>query len=171
MYEPQELKAIMEETDKKYGNFPETKLEENRLKRIHRLANLDKKSHAIIEKLQLWGLPFTLCEVIRSKKQKHKITTDLFIPNANIVIRQVNMSDDIERSKAKCFYHFMKANFHVFFVRSTETEDFVLMKLHNCIMKANECPAKGFNGVKQDKPKRKRIQANRVVKVINKYKY
>lgn len=166
MYEPQELKAIMEETDKKYGNFPDTKLEENKVKRIRRLANFTPITHKVIETLRSYGLPYTLCEVLHSNKQKQRVTTDIFIPNANIVMRQVDINDEIEVSKAQSFYRFLGRNFHPFFIRSNEKEDFVLMKLNNCLSKANKEVRNGFKGVKQVKPKRPRIQGKRIQKVI-----
>lgn len=161
-----ELKQIMEETDKKYGNFPDTKLEENKQKRIRRLANFTPITHKVIETLQSYGLPFTLCEVLHSKKQRHRVTTDIFIPNANIVMRQVNINDEIEVSKARTFYKFLGRNFHPFFIRSNEKEEYVLMKLNNCLLKANKEVRNGFKGVKQIKPKRPRIQGKRVQKVV-----
>lgn len=161
-----ELKQIMEETDKKYGNFPDTKLEENKQKRIRRLANFTPITHKVIETLQSYGLPFTLCEVLHSKKQRHRVTTDIFIPNANIVMRQVDINDEIEVSKARTFYKFLGRNFHPFFIRSNEKEEYVLMKLNNCLLKANKEVRNGFKGVKQVKPKRPRIQGKRIQKVV-----
>lgn len=161
-----ELKQIMEETDKKYGNFPDTKLEENKQKRIKRLANFTPITHKVIETLQSYGLPYTVCEVIHSKKQRHRVTTDIFIPNANIVMRQVDINDEIEVSKARTFYKFLGRNFHPFFIRSNEKEEYVLMKLNNCLLKANKEVRNGFKGVKQIKPKRPRIQGKRIQKVV-----
>lgn len=166
MYEPNELKAIMNEQQKKIGCFNDTKDEKFKNKRLVRLSKFTEVAHEVIKTLQEWGLPFTLCEVLHSKKQKKGwVTTDIFIPNANIVMRVLDTKDEVEVSKAGLFYNHMKSNYYVFFIRDYETKEFVLKKLRNCLLKANKRPAKGFKGMKQTKPKRQRISGKRYEKI------
>lgn len=163
MFEPNELKALMEEQQRKFGCFKDTKEEKFNTKRLVRLSRFTEVAHEVIKTLQEWGLPFTLCEVLHSKKQKKGwVTTDIFIPNANIVMRVLDTKDEVEVSKAGLFYNHMKSNYYVFFIRDYETKEFVLKKLRNCLLKANKRPAKGFKGMKQTKPKRQRIKAVKI---------
>lgn len=148
MYEPQELKDLMKEKQEKVGYFEETLKEEYKVKRLKRLAKFTPVTHAVIETLQLWGIPFTLCEIIHGENQKHRVTTDIYIPYANIVIRQVDERDEVERSKQQCFYVFMKQNFYPFFIRRRERKNSVIKKLMNVLQQANEKPARGFKRVK-----------------------
>lgn len=171
MLEPNELKELVYAQDKNVGNFEETKNEAYKMKRIQRMAKFNEKTHKVIETLQKWGLPFTLCEIIHGKKQRHRITTDIFIPDANVVIRQVDMNDEVEVSKANLFFKSMRANFYPMFIRSTDSEEFVITKLQNVLLKANQKPMKGFSKIKfikYVKPKRPRIKAVKVGEVNNK---
>lgn len=143
--EAQELKQLCKDIDATEGSFPETLFERNKKKRIKRLAAFTEVTHAVIETLQAWGMPFRLCEIIHGKTQKHRITTDIFIPYANIVIRQVDMSDPVEVSKASSFFFHMRMNYNIMFIRSTESKEFVLEKLQRTLMKANEKQMDGFN--------------------------
>lgn len=161
MFEPQELKSLMKEQQEKIGCFKDTKKEEYNTKRISRLAKFTEVTHSVIETLKLWGIPFTLCEVLHSKKQRHRITTDIFIPNANIVIRQVDVNDEEDLSKQNLYYQCMKKNFFPFFIRSNETLEFVMKKLMSVIKKANKRPQIGFSSYKfveppKEKPKTKK---------------
>lgn len=165
MLEPNELKELVHAQDKNVGNFEETKNEAYKMKRIQRMAKFNEKTHKVIETLQSWGLQFTLCEIIHGSKQRHRITTDIFIPDANVVIRQVDMNDEIEVSKANAFFKAMRMNFYPMFIRSTESEEFIITKLQNVLLKANQEPMKGFSKVKfikYEKPKRPRIKAVKV---------
>lgn len=154
MYEPQELKNIMYEQQEKFGCYQETKQEKYRTKRLMRLAKFTEVTHFVIAALKKWGLPFTLCEIIHSNKQRQRITTDIFIPNANIVIRQCDSDSDIDKSKQQSYFMAMKAQFYPFFIRPNETKEFVMMKLTNTLMKANENPKNGFKKVKFIEPKK-----------------
>lgn len=162
MYDPQEIKDIMLAQDSKVGNFKETKEEKNKVKRLRRIAKFSENTHFVIENLIKWGIPFTLCEVLHSEKQRHRVTTDIFIPNANIVMRQVNVDDEVEMSKASSFYQAMKCNFYPFFIRSNEDKEFIEKKLIDVIQKANDKPQIGFKNVKFVKAKRPRIKAVKV---------
>lgn len=171
MFEPNELRDLMYEQQRKFGCFNDTKDEKFKNKRLVRLSKFTEVAHEVIKTLQEWGLPFTLCEVLHSKKQKKGwVTTDIFIPNANIVMRVLDTKDEVEVSKAKLFYNHMKCNYHVFFIRDYETKDFVLMKLNNCLLKANNEILNGFKFVKQTKPKRQRISGKRYEKITKKSK-
>lgn len=173
MYEPQELKAIMNEQQEKVGLFKDDRKEKYKNKRIVRLSKFTKVTHSVIETLKAWGIPFTLCNILHSKKQRHRITTDIFIPYANVVIRQVDVDDDVDLQKQNVYYQCMKKNFYPFFIRSSESKEFVLMKLMNVIQKANEKPQTGFASYpfiespkpkpkKEPKKKRPRIKAVKV---------
>lgn len=165
MLEPQEIKQIMIEQQKKIGCFKDTKDEKYQVKRIGRIAKFTDITASVIESLKAWGIPFTLCEVLHSKKQKHRITTDIFIPYANIVIRQVDMNEEVDLLKKNVYYECMKKNFYPIFIRSNETQAFVMEKLMNTLQKANKKPQKGFpscpfiEAVKEkpkEEPKKKR---------------
>lgn len=177
MYEPNELKQIMYEQQAKVGCFKETKKEEYKNKRLMRLAKFTEVTHEVIKTLKMWGIPFTLCEVIHSWKQRQRITTDIFIPYANIVIRQYNVDDEIECQKQKSFYCAMFRNYYPFFIRSNETKEFVIEKLMNALQKANKTPQIGFGKrtkfvepkkepePPKEEPKKKKRQRIKAVKV------
>lgn len=173
MFEPNELRDLMYEQEKKVGLFKDDRKEKYKNKRLVRLSKFTEVTHSVIETLQAWGIPFTLCNIIHSKRQLHRITTDIFIPYANVVIRQVDVDDEIDLQKQDLYYDRMKRNFYPFFIRSNESKEFVLMKLMNVIQKANEKPQVGFASYpfieapkpkpnKEPKKKRPRIKAVKV---------
>lgn len=177
MYEPNELKHIMFEQQAKFGCFKTTLKEKYKMKRLVRLSKFTEVTHEVIKTLKTWGIPFTLCEVIHSWHQRQRITTDIFIPYANIVIRQYNVDDEIECQKQQSFYCAMFRNFYPFFIRSNETKEFVIEKLMNALQKANKKPQIGFGKhtkfveppkVKEppkEQPKKKKRQRIKAVKV------
>ena len=173
MYEPNELKEIMYEQQEKVGLFKDDRKEKYKNKKLVRLSKFTEVTHSVIETLQAWGIPFTIANIIHSKRQLHRITTDVFIPYANVVIRQVDMNDEIDLQKQDLYYDRMKRNFYPFFIRSNESREFVMMKLMNVIQKANENPQRGFKNYKfieapkpqpkkEPKKKRPRIKAVKV---------
>lgn len=173
MYEPQELKAIMYEKQEKVGLFKDDRREKYKNKRLVRLSKFTEVTHSVIETLQAWGIPYTIANIIHSKRQLHRITTDIFIPYANVVIRQVDMDDEVDLQKQDLYYDRMKRNFYPFFIRSNESREFVIEKLMNVIQKANENPQRGFKNYKfieapkpqpkkEPKKKRPRIKAVKV---------
>lgn len=157
MFESNELRGLMYKQQRKFGCFKDDKKEKYNEKRITRLSKFTEVTHEVIKTLKLWGIPFTLCNILHSKKQKHRITTDIFIPYANIVIRQVNVNDDTDLAKQNLYYHCMKRNFYLLFIRSNESSDFVTKKLMDVIKKANEKPQIGFASypfIEAKKPKK-----------------
>lgn len=166
-----ELQDLMYSLDKKQGNFKYTQHEEFKEKRLKRLEKFTPTTIAFIEYLKQWNVPFHLCEVLHSRRQKHRITTDIFIPNANIVIRQVNVEDEKDVQKANSYFEAMKKNYYPFFIRSNETYEFILEKFNNCLIKADKKPMEGFAKVKIIKPKRPRITAKRVQPITRKKQY
>lgn len=173
MYEPNELKQIMNEQQQTVGLFKDDRKEKYKNKRIIRLSKFTEVTHEVIKNLKLWGIPFTLCNILHSKHQLHRITTDIFIPYANIVIRQVDVDDEIDLNKQSTYYSCMKMNFYPLFIRSNESKDFVIEKLMNVLQKANAKPQRGFASYpfieapkpkpkKEPKKKRPRIKAVKV---------
>lgn len=153
--EPRELKELMEKIDRERGNFTETKKEENRHKRIRRLAAFNENTHAVIEMLLQWNIPFHLCEIIKTPKHKKSITTDIYIPDAGIVMRTLDMNDKNEEVIAKMYHEYMKRNYYPIFIRSNETLPFIMEKINNTMLKADKNPKKPFRRAKLVKPKKK----------------
>lgn len=173
MFEPNELRDLMYEQQEKVGLFKEDRKEKYKNKRLVRLSKFTEVTHSVIETLQAWGIPYTIANIIHSKRQLHRITTDIFIPYANVVIRQVDVDDEIDLQKQNVYYNCMKRNFYPFFIRSSESQAFVMEKLMNIIQKANEKPQIGFASYpfieapkpqpkKEPKKKRPRIKAVKV---------
>lgn len=156
MLNRQELEALMLQKQNEVGSFKETRREKYQERRINRLSKFTPKMQLVIDTLTLWGLRFTLCEILHSPKQSQRITTDIFVPDANIVIRQVDVDDEIEMSKCQLYYNSMKACYYPLFVRSNETEDFIITKMNNLVCKAMETPRQGFKFVKFLPPKREK---------------
>lgn len=158
------LIELMERQEATVGRF-ETTVAKHRDKRIKRLYKFNEKTLAIIEVLKTWNIPFTLCEVLYTPNQSQRVTTDIFIPEANIVIRQMDAEDENEVSKMSAYYNAMKSNYYPFFVRPSETQEFIMEKLNNVIKQANDVHKIGFKSVKflkVKKPKRQRIKAVKV---------
>lgn len=173
MFEPNELRNLMYEQQEKVGLFKDDRKEKYKNKRLVRLSKFTEVTHSVIETLQAWGIPYTIANIIHSKRQLHRITTDIFIPYANVVIRQVDVDDEIDLQKQNVYYNCMKRNFYPFFIRSSESQAFVMEKLMNIIQKANEKPQIGFASYpfieapkpqpkKEPKKKRPRINAVKV---------
>lgn len=168
MLEPQEIKDLMIANQEKYGCFKDTKKEKYEYKRIRRISKFNEKTIQVIETLQSWGLPFTLCEIITTENQKNKYVTDIFIPNANIVIRQVDSEEVVDAQKSRIYFLYTKASYYPLFIRPSETIEFILEKLNNLIIKANDEPKNGFkfakfiNHKKEKRPKRPRIKAIKI---------
>lgn len=168
MLEPQEIKDLMIANQEKYGCFKDTKNEKYEYKRIRRISKFNEKTIQVIETLQSWGLPFTLCEIITTENQRNKYVTDIFIPNANIVIRQVDSEEVFDAQKARIYFLYMKSNYYPLFIRPSEDIDFILKKLNNVLMKAIDNHKKGFKFAKfvepkkEKKPKRPRIKAVKI---------
>ena len=168
MLEPQEIKDLMIANQEKYGCFKDTKNEKYEYKRIRRISKFNEKTIQVIETLQSWGLPFTLCEIITTENQRNKYVTDIFIPDANIVIRQVDSEEVVDCQKTRIYFLYMKSNYYPLFIRPSEDIDFILKKLNNVLMKANDNHKKGFKFAKfvepkkEKKPKRPRIKAVKI---------
>lgn len=173
MFEPNELRDLMYEQQEKVGLFKDDRKEKYKNKRLVRLSKFTEVTHSVIETLQAWGIPYTIANIIHSKRQLHRITTDVFIPYANVVIRQVDMDDEIDLQKQSVYYSCMKMNFYPLFIRSNESKEFVIEKLMNVLQKANAKPQRGFASYpfieapkpqpkKEPKKKRPRIKAVKV---------
>lgn len=173
MFEPNELRDLMYEQQEKVGLFKDDRKEKYKNKRLVRLSKFTEVTHSVIETLQAWGIPYTIANIIHSKRQLHRITTDIFIPYANVVIRQVDMDDEIDLQKQDLYYDRMKRNFYPLFIRSNEGCEFVIEKLMNVLQKANAKPQRGFASYpfieapkpkpkKEPKKKRPRIKAVKV---------
>lgn len=156
MLNQQELEALMLQKQNEVGSFKETRREKYQERRINRLSKFTPKMQLVIDTLTLWGLRFTLCEILHSPKQSQRITTDIFVPDANIVIRQVDVDDEIEMSKCQLYYNSMKSCYYPLFVRSNEPEGFIITKMNNLVCKAMETPRHGFKFVKFLPPKREK---------------
>ena len=172
----EQLKDLMKEQNERYGYYKTSMFEKYQERRLNRLKKFTDITKKVIQTLQEWGLPFTLCELIHSHKQSQRVTTDIFIPYGNIIMRQVDTSDKVDVEKAQKLFDCTKANFYPFFIRDNESEDFVMMKLQDVLRKADALPQRGFRNVKfvdltKKKKRRPRIKAVKIEprKKITKY--
>lgn len=173
MYTTNELKEIMLEQDEKVGNYKETKRKDLFQKRLKRLGKFTEVTQFVISQLKEMNIKFTLAEMIYTPNMKKHITTDIFLPQFNIVIRQVDENDKTDLSKYELYFKYTKTSFYPLFIRSSETKEFVLEKLRNCMVSASEQPKKGYKSVKfvPAKHKRQRIKVSKAVKVEPRYKH
>lgn len=160
-----DLMSLMLRQDEKVGNYKETQRKDMFLKRLNRLSKFTEVTQAVIKELQDRNIKFTLAELIYTKSMWCHITTDIYLPELNVIIRQVDCSDPKEVDKGQKYYFYNKGAFYPFFIRSTETKDFVLEKLNNLLEKAMQHPKKGYKDVHFIPRKRKRISGVRAVKV------
>lgn len=158
----EEFKQIMRVHDKKVGVFPRTIMFKD--KRKERIEQVPDKVLFIASLLKEKGIDFHAYECMYPKKDKEvNIMTTLYIPSYKIAMRYVDMSSEHDIVKANYFYNLSKKGMWVFLIRSTESEEFLKVKLEDCISKAIAKPRPPFRKSFRPIPQlRARIKAVKV---------
>lgn len=149
--------------DRICGTFEQTQQRwESREKRIREFRGTTLQ---FIEYMKENGIRHTLCDYIRKEGRKpiSNIMADIFLPDYNIVMRQAYIKG--EGRYSKMYASLCRPFYYLFYIRRDETLDFLIIKLKDCIEKANKTPRTGYPNLKIVKPKRKRFKVETIEKI------
>lgn len=164
----EEFKAFVKKNDRLVGIMPKTKaLAMDRRNQF--IENVPQKVLDVVEYLIEKDVEFHVYELLtRPKKKKGKprqvgLLTTIYIPKYRIAMRYVDDSREIDQSKATVFFKTYKKMMYPFFIRESETVEFLHEKVDNCIKLAEENP-KTFvlPYLVPEKQKRERMKAMKV---------
>lgn len=128
----EDYRLYIKRHDRHVGIYKPT--EEYKDKRDSRLNNVPYSVLSIAEWLIDNNIEFQALETITTRNRKVlPMMTDIYIPEYNIAMRYVDMDDEKSVEASNVYFQLMKIKSYPFFIRSNETEGFLLEKLQNCI--------------------------------------
>lgn len=153
----EDYKMLVKKHDRQVGIYKTT--EKYKEKREGKLENVPEKVLFMAQYLIDNGIDFQTLECMCTKFSKPiAMMTDIYIPKYNIAMRYVDMEDENSYNLSQIYFRIMKNKSFPFFIRSNESEEFLIDKFHQCIKDTTIHKKSGIGGkyilVKQ---KRKRI--------------
>ena len=139
----EDYKMFVKKHDRQVGIYKPT--ETYKEKREKRLDSVPEKVLFMAQALIDNNIEFQVLECLcKSRKKVTAMLTDLYIPKYNIAMRYVDMDDEESVALSQIFFNMMKQRSYPFFIRSNESEDFLLEKLTNCIKDSPNHGKSGF---------------------------
>lgn len=127
-----ELKKFVKRHDRKVGIYKQTIPVKG--KRSLRLDNVPEKVLFIADWLIENNIDFQVLEAItREKKKSIPMLTDIYIPKYNIAMRYVDTDSKESVVFSNIYFKLMRGKSFPFFIRSNETNEFLIEKLKNCM--------------------------------------
>lgn len=167
-----ELKDLLYVLDKRQGNFPMTLAQKER--RMQKIENIPDKVLMVVSWLHENNIKFYLYELlhkpIETKINKHYMFADIYLPEHQIVMRYVDEKDEVSVAKCKWFFGTFKNRSYPMFIRSGESDDFIIDKIKRTIKKSAVRRDCSFNRkIVPVIKKRPRMKAVKCVPVKNKF--
>ena len=160
--ELEEFKSWVRNHDKHIGIYKSTLAYKEH--RAERLDSFPFKALSVAQWLIGHGIDFNVLEALCTKNRKPiALLTDIYIPEYKIAIRYVDEEKYSSRYKAQCFYNFMKYKSFPLFIRSTESDEFILEKLQNCMKDLHKYKKMGLVGNLYELVPQKRARFHKVI--------